>query len=208
MAGGTEYHAMNYSGELMARFLEDYRAANPDVVVTAADVDLDSVKMSVYNRNGDQENNPNFWDNGWRENDSWYYMYNVGAFALDETLWNERVSPSDFGGLRITANVKGQPFTTTIGEEKLDQKVVSVVNHGTYDTIIELYLRKDAWAPADKDLTIDKTASQEEVEAGEELSYTLTVTNPNTGAMEFTVTDTLPQDVTFVSAQGAGYRGE
>ena len=66
-----------------------------------------------------------------------------------------------------------------------------------YMYITEIYLLE----PAAK---IGKTVDKEEAATGDELVYTLTVTNnDNQPITKFTVTDTLPEGVTFVSSSPA-----
>jgi uncharacterized repeat protein (TIGR01451 family) len=56
-------------------------------------------------------------------------------------------------------------------------------------------------APTSADLSVDKTDSPDPVAEGEELTYTITVSNAGPdAAQDTTLTDVLPESVTFVSA--------
>lgn len=195
VGGSSQYHAINYSGELMDRFLEDYRTANPDQVVSLSDIDMGSVEMSVYNQDSTRETNPHNLLNSWNDGDKqdWYQIWN----PLD-LIGNTSVLPEDIGGLRISAKVNGQIFSTTIPETLLDRKVID-------DCIVELCLREEGFAPAEQDLDLEKTTPKSEVKAGDMISYTLTVTNPNSGALPFSVSDSLPEEFSFQAAPGAVY---
>jgi uncharacterized repeat protein (TIGR01451 family) len=77
---------------------------------------------------------------------------------------------------------------------------------GTLLLVLIAYSGGASAAPGPSDLSITKTDSPDPVTAGNNLTYTIRVTNPNASgggdATNVVVTDTLPSQVTYVSATG------
>ena len=197
--GGTEYHVMNRSGELIERFGALYEEQNPQS--TASDICIE--KISVYSKDGSKETNPDWGFNGWNNGpeQDWYMVFN-------DRFQGTRVPVRDFGGIRLIGTVNGQPFQATVDKELLNLKVVSDPSHATFDSIIEIYLKELPEEPqppvTGNGLSINKTADSKTVTPGSNLSYTIAVTNVNEEAKTVTVVDTLPSEVSFVSDDSNG----
>ena len=82
---------------------------------------------------------------------------------------------------------------------------------GTLLLVMLAYTGGAGAAPGATDLSIAKSDSPDPVTAGQNLTYTITVTNPNASgtndAAGVVVTDTLPAGVDFVSAAGCTHAG-
>ena len=137
IGGGTAYHVMNRNADGSAGLLEtEVLEQYPD----ATEVEIE--KISVLGQDGEQTN-PDYFTNGWKDNEDYYYIYNVMAFALDSTpqYQNTSISKDDITGIWLSGTVNGEHFEYTIPVDQLEFGAVS--NVGTTDVIIEIRLKQD-----------------------------------------------------------------
>lgn len=139
-SGGSQYHVMNPENSLLEAVLKLYVDENPDSGVTTDDVQISGISV-----NGSEDStNPHYdpvsgtqgpTDNGWRDGNSYFFIYNLdaGAGVIDKNT-NKRVPPDDMQRLTVYATVDGTEKTYTIPRTELDVRVQS-------DVIIEIYLR-------------------------------------------------------------------
>ena len=159
---GSEYNVMNQDNSLFKAVLELYLAAHPDSEVTIADVQINGISVDGSEDSTNPNYNPDLvsqgpYDNGWRDGNSYFFIYNLNNSTLPEdgNFWNDRVPPNDIQSITIHATVDGNEETYTISRSELDVRVNSNV-------IIEIYLRdtseeEEVTPPAapEKDTVID-----------------------------------------------------
>ena len=138
---GSEYNVMNQDNSLFKAVLELYLAAHPDSEVTIADVQINGISVDGSEDSTNPNYNPDLvsqgpYDNGWRDGNSYFFIYNLNNSTLPEdgNFWNDRVPPNDIQSITIHATVDGNEETYTISRSELDVRVNSNV-------IIEIYLR-------------------------------------------------------------------
>ena len=139
-SGGSQYHVMNPENSLLEAVLKLYVDENPDSGVTTDDVQISGISV-----NGSEDSTNPYYDpvsgtqgptdNGWRDGNSYFFIYNLdaGAGVIDKNT-NKRVPPDDMQRLTVYATVDGTEKTYTIPRTELDVRVQS-------DVIIEIYLR-------------------------------------------------------------------
>lgn len=205
MGGGAAYHVMDRA------FAEDGQG-RPGVLTEAfakaVGAEVQDVDIRAISAVGDGiETNPDYFTNGWKNDHDYFYIYNVDALAADitPTLQNTRVSLEQLTGINLYGTVDGQEKEIFIPKENLSIKALSHV--GSTDVIVEIYLKEEPVVVppvTGNGLSINKTADSKTVTPGSNLGYTITVTNVNEEAKTVTVVDTLPSEVSFVSADSNG----
>lgn len=126
---GSEYNVMNQDNSLLEAVLKLYVDENPDSGVTT-----DNVQISGISVNGSEgSTNPYYdpvsgiqgpTDNGWRDGNSYFYIFNLNAGAgLIDRNTNTRVPPDDLRSITVYATVDGDNETYTIFRSDLDVRV-------------------------------------------------------------------------------------
>ena len=114
---GSEYNVMNQDNSLLEAVLKLYVDENPDSGVTT-----DNVQISGISVNGSKASTNPYYDpgigfqgpidNGWRDNYSYFYIYNLDAGAgLIDRNTNTRVPPDDLRSITVYATVFGSGET-------------------------------------------------------------------------------------------------
>lgn len=157
---GSEYNVMNQDNSLLEAVLKLYVDENPDSGVTT-----DNVQISGISVNGSKASTNPYYDpgigfqgpidNGWRDNYSYFYIYNLDAGAgLIDRNTNTRVPPDDLRSITVYATVDGDNETYTIFRSDLDVRVED-------NATIKIYIRdtseeEEVTPPApDKDTVIN-----------------------------------------------------
>lgn len=139
-SGGSQYHVMNPENSLLEAVLKLYVDENPDSGVTT-----DNVQISGISVNGSKASTNPYYDpvigsqgptdNGWRDNYSYFYIYNLDAGAgLIDRNTNTRVPPDDLRSITVYATVDGDNETYTIFRSDLDVRVED-------NATIKIYIR-------------------------------------------------------------------
>ena len=137
---GSEYNVMNQDNSLLEAVLKLYVDENPDSGVTT-----DNVQISGISVNGSKASTNPYYDpvigsqgptdNGWRDNYSYFYIYNLDAGAgLIDRNTNTRVPPDDLRSITVYATVDGDNETYTIFRSDLDVRVED-------NATIKIYIR-------------------------------------------------------------------
>ena len=158
---GSEYNVMNQDNSLLEAVLKLYVDENPDSGVTT-----DNVQISGISVNGSEASTNPYYDpvigsqgptdNGWRDSNSYFYIYNLDAGAgLIDRNTNTRVPPDDLRSITVYATVDGDNETYTIFRSDLDVRVED-------NATIKIYIRdtseeEEVTPPAapDKETVID-----------------------------------------------------
>ena len=137
--GGTAYHVMRDSDSGRYNALQDeladlYNAEN-GTAYGKGDVQIDTIQV---NSEDGEYTNPIYHTNGWNDGSSYYYIYNIDAYASDSTpnKKNTRVPVNEVTGITVTGGIGDQEFTLTIPEDEFSLK--EITNAGSADTIIEI----------------------------------------------------------------------
>ena len=137
---GSEYNVMNQDNSLLEAVLKLYVDENPDSGVTT-----DNVQISGISVNGSKASTNPYYDpvigsqgptdNGWRDSNSYFYIYNLDAGAgLIDRNTNTRVPPDDLRSITVYATVDGDNETYTIFRSDLDVRVED-------NATIKIYIR-------------------------------------------------------------------
>ena len=134
--GATAYHVMRDSTGGRLNALQDevadiYNAEN-NTAYHSGNVEITAIQV---NGNGGEHTNPDYFRNGWRESNRYYYIYNVNDYGLDDHQ-NTRIPVSEVTGITLTGIIDGNSFSVTIPKDELALQEIS--NPGTSDTIIEI----------------------------------------------------------------------
>ena len=137
--GGTAYHVMRDSDSGRYNALQDeladlYNAEN-GTAYGKGDVQIDTIQV---NGEDGEYTNPIYHTNGWNDGSSYYYIYNIDAYASDSTpdKKNTRVPVNEVTGITVTGGIGDQEFTLTIPEDEFSLE--EITNAGSADTIIEI----------------------------------------------------------------------
>ena len=137
--GGTAYHVMRDSDSGRYNALQDeladlYNAEN-GTAYGKGDVRIDTIQV---NGEDGEYTNPIYHTNGWNDGSSYYYIYNIDAYASDSTpdKKNTRVPVNEVTGITVTGGIGDQEFTLTIPEDEFSLE--EITNAGSTDTIIEI----------------------------------------------------------------------
>ena len=141
--GGTAYHVMRDSSNARYLALQDELAdlynAQHQTTYGKGDVQVKTIQI---NGQGDESTNPIYHTNGWNADASYYYVYNLDAYAADLTPENQntRIPVDEVTGITATGTIDSYEFTLTIPKDELSLREVN--NPGTSDTIIEISVRE------------------------------------------------------------------
>ena len=209
--GGTAYHVMRDSSNDRYLALQDELAdlynAHHQTTYGKGDVRVNTIQI---NGQGDESTNPIYHTNGWNADASYYYVYNLDAYAADLTPedQNTRIPVDEVTGITATGTIDSYEFTLTIPKDELSLREVN--NPGTSDTIIEISVREklddiskelitsESDVPADVTAEVTFPTEDNKVTIPKDgsvtLLYKITVTGDEKA--EYRVTDT---DATWVS---------
>ena len=137
---GSEYNVMNQDNSLLEAVLKLYVDENPDSGVTTNNVQISGISV-----NGSKASTNPYYDpvsgiqgptdNGWRDGNSYFYIYNLDAGAgLIDRNTNTRVPPDDLRSITVYATVDGDNETYTIFRSDLDVRVKD-------NATIKIYIR-------------------------------------------------------------------
>lgn len=134
--GATAYHVMRDSGSnrynaLQEEIADAYNAEN-NTSYTSGNVQITAIQVNGIDS---EHTNPDYFNNGWRESNRYYYIYNVNAYGLDNHQ-NTRIPVSEVTGITLTGTIDGNSFSVMIPRDELALQEIS--NPGTSDTIIEI----------------------------------------------------------------------
>ena len=155
----SEIHVMNENGELINRYIELFNASHPDSSITAESIDMGSIKITVYGQ-GDERTNPDYnlglEKNGWREENSYYFVYNYLSGVGEQD--NTPIAVNEITKIVIDAkDTNGNtldPVTINRGSANGEFDATTGAG-GASGYIIELYIKAAPTAPTDDDLTGD-----------------------------------------------------
>lgn len=155
----SEIHVINTNGELVNRYLELFNASHSDVQITANNIDLDSIKVTVYGQ-GEEHTNPDYTigldTNGWREDNSYYFVFNYLSGVGDQD--NTPIAVNEITKIVIDAkDIDGNvlnPVTINRGSAN-GEFDATTGSGGASGYIIELYIKASPTAPTDEDLLDD-----------------------------------------------------
>ena len=160
----SEIHVINRDGELINRYLELYNAQNPENPIDADDIDMGSVKITVYGQ-GDEHTNPDYMVSGvernrWEEENgnqyAWYKVYNylTGVGAQE----NESIPVNEISKIQIDATDQdGQalPSITINRGAAAGEFEATTGAGGAAGQIIEIYINEPPTAPTEDEMTPD-----------------------------------------------------
>ena len=155
--GGTEIWVMNYEDDqLLKRVAELYNETySPSIDV--ADIDLDSVKISVYDNS--KRTNKDYYSNGWRNDEEYYYVCNYNVPAGLPTLTNNHVAFNDIQGITVFFSLVNsgiaQFVQIPVGENPGD----IAKSHSAVDNIIELRIIQPSGGPGGDDDKVTYTVN-------------------------------------------------
>ena len=155
----SEIHVMNENGGLINRYIELFNASHPDSSITAESIDMGSIKITVYGQ-GDEHTNPDYnlslEQNGWREEDSYYFVYNYLSGVGEQD--NTPIAVNEITKIVIDAkDTDGNtldPVTINRGSANGEFDATTGAG-GASGYIIELYIKAAPTAPTDDDLLDD-----------------------------------------------------
>lgn len=131
---------------------------------------------------------------------------NVQSIVHGQTvIWVLEVAPKTDGyvwvSVKVTDALKGMAFansaTVEMSDPEIEQTKITTTNqviNYVMDDVVKHVLSDNG----------KKDMEGEKVKGGKKLLYTITFSNPNVEAKEFTVTDVVPEDVEFLSANDGG----
>ena len=182
----SEIHVINYEGELVNRFVELYNANHPDSPITANDIDMDTVKISVFGIDGSGEEyytNPDYstaegpggLKNRWINENEYYFVYNylsgAGSAQNDQITNTNEITKFEMSASSTTGESLGR-ITVNRGTDAGDFEIT--MGGGSSNYAIEIRINKTPTAPTDKDLLDDPAILGENV-------VTVTCTNTKSG---------------------------
>ncbi|MFR5887788.1 MAG: hypothetical protein ACLUFK_04550, partial [Oscillospiraceae bacterium] len=134
--GATAYHVMRDSTSDRYNALQDevadaYNAKN-GTSYTSGNVQITAIQVNGI---GSEHTNPDYFNNGWRESNRYYYIYNVNDYGLDNHQ-NTRIPVSEVTGITLTGTIDEKSFSVTIPKDEL--ALQEIRNPGTADTIVEI----------------------------------------------------------------------
>ncbi len=137
--GATAYHVMRDSTGGRYNALQDEVAdiynAEKNTAYNSGNVQITAIQV---NGNGDEHTNPDYFNNGWNNNSTYYYIYNLDAYAADATPdeKNTRIPVDEVTGITLIGTIDGNSFNVTIPKDELSLQ--EITNPGTTDTIVEI----------------------------------------------------------------------
>ena len=130
VGGGAEVNVINLENSIYSNAYEHFNNESLEITGIALNGGGKSTNPNYDTTPGTGEGGT---DTGWRDGNSYYYIYNVESYALPEggNYWNDRVDPYNLDSITI--------FTTdseyNIPRDKLDVRVKN-------DAKVEIYLRE------------------------------------------------------------------
>ena len=188
----SEIHVINYEGELVNRFVELYNANHPDSPITANDIAMDTVKISVFGIDGSGEEyytNPNYstaggpggLKNRWINDDEYYFVYNylsgAGSAQNDQITNTNEITKFEMSASSTTGESLGR-ITVNRGTDAGDFEIT--MGGGSSNYAIEIRINKTPTAPTDKDLLDDPNDENDPAILGENV-VKVTCTNMESG---------------------------
>ena len=182
----SEIHVINYEGELVNRFVELYNANHPDSPITANDIAMDTVKISVFgiddsgkeyytNPDYSTADGPGGLKNRWIDDDEYYFVYNylsgAGSAQNDQITNTNEITKFEMSASSTTGESLGR-ITVNRGTDAGDFEIT--MGGGSSNYAIEIRINKTPTAPTDKDLLDDPAILGENV-------VTVTCTNTKSG---------------------------
>lgn len=163
----SEIHVINYEGELVNRFVELYNANHPDSPITANDIAMDTVKISVFgidNSGEEYYTNPDYstadgpggLKNRWIDDDEYYFVYNylsgAGSAQNDQITNTNEITKFEMSASSTTGESLGT-ITVNRGTDAGDFEIT--MGGGSSNYAIEIRINKTPTAPTDEDLLDD-----------------------------------------------------
>ena len=158
--GGSEIHVLNENGSFVDRLLEIY-SANLGISLTEDQIDLDSMKITVYGHDEDgniKKTNPNY-DNGstkceWKDDYGYFLVVNYNVVGDNPTLSNTHISHDEMFKVEVSATINGTPNQTVEIPIGLNagNLLLSLENQ---EYMIELVVNQAPDVPTDDDITVD-----------------------------------------------------
>ena len=188
----SEIHVINYEGELVNRFVELYNANHPDSPITANDIAMDTVKISVFGIDGSGEEyytNPDYstaagpggLKNRWINDDEYYFVYNylsgAGSAQNDQITNTNEITKFEMSASSTTGESLGR-ITVNRGTDAGDFEIT--MGGGSSNYAIEIRINKTPTAPTDKDLLDDPNDENDPAILGENV-IKVTCTNTESG---------------------------
>ncbi|MEF2801390.1 MAG: hypothetical protein U0N22_05770 [Acutalibacter sp.] len=171
----SEIHVINYEGELVNRFVELYNANHPDSPITANDIAMDTVKISVFgiddsgkeyytNPDYSTADGPDGLKNRWIDDDEYYFVYNylsgAGSAQNDQITNTNEITKFEMSASSTTGESLGT-ITVNRGTDAGDFEIT--MGGGSSNYAIEIRINKTPTAPTDKDLLDDPAILGENV---------------------------------------------
>ena len=139
--GANEYHIMQNGASERYQALQDRVADNYNDInsgnANAGDIDISKIAVNGVLDGESVSTNIDYFNNGWRDYEGirYYYIYNIGSVAGDETQINTDIPPETITGITVEFSVNNTgSYTVTIPKDELEIKRDS-------DSIIEIYIR-------------------------------------------------------------------
>ena len=147
--GGTEIWVMNYEDDQLLKRVAELYNETYSSSIDVADIDLDSVKISVYDNS--KNTNKDYYSNGWRNDEEYYYVCNYNVPAGLPTLTNNHVAFNDIQGITVFFSLVNsgivQEVRIPVGENPGD----IAKSHSAVDNIIELRIIQPSGGPGGDD---------------------------------------------------------
>lgn len=147
--GGTEIWVMNYEDDQLLKRVAELYNETYSSSIDVADIGLDSVKISVYDNS--KNTNKDYYSNGWRNDEEYYYVCNYNVPAGLPTLTNNHVAFNDIQGITVFFSLVNsgivQEVRIPVGENPGD----IAKSHSAVDNIIELRIIQPSGGPGGDD---------------------------------------------------------
>ena len=184
----SEIHVINYEGELVNRFVELYNANHPDSSITANDIAMDTVKISVFgiddsgkeyytNPDYSTAEGPSGLKNRWIDDDEYYFVYNylsgAGSAQNDQITNTNEITKFEMSASSTTGESLGT-ITVNRGTDAGDFEIT--MGGGSSNYAIEIRINKTPTAPTDEDLLDDPSDENDPAILGKNV-VTVTCTN-------------------------------
>ncbi len=182
--GGTEIHVMNNDNRLLNRITEIFNAENSSTQITVDDIDLDSVKIEVYD-GADNKTNKDYYNNNWRDSGAYYWVCNFNAPTGIYELTNKHIGFDQISGINVYFSTDGDSSEKSVNIPVGTQPGDITKSQLATDTLIELRVIAPPEKPTDDDLVVDPDVPDDTGLLASAVTVTCTTGGSNHSAQTF-----------------------